>query len=74
MMVQKPSIGGQGCTITVHKWFARSIQRKHRYASGSDAARAFARWVCRANATRPQAVLPLGEPTGTLHGVAVKVS
>lgn len=30
--------------------------------------------VCRANPLRPQAAFPLGEPTGTLHGEAVKVS
>ena len=74
MMAQRAGRARRGCTVTVHGRFAgvsaantamRAITM--RPANSHDQ-------VCRANPLRPQAAFPLGEPTGTLHGEAVKVS
>lgn len=74
MMAQRVGCAGRECTVTVHGRFAG-------VSAANTAMRAIIvrpacshEQVCRANPLRPQAAFPLGEPTGTLHGEAVKVS
>lgn len=74
MMVQRAGRKGRGCTVTVYRWFTG-------VSAANTAMRAIIirpacshEQICRANPPRPQAAFPLGEPTGTLHGEAVKVA